>query len=288
MFSSRRHRTGQSYGVVPLALSLCFLASAALGQQQTIADRVGLLGLDAYVSAGMVLSYSDGAEEEAHFYATEVESAISWYRETLGWTGSITMAVLNERDYSLTTSLPYPTPHTETATGFIIVAERIETHPGFELWDLEARAVNAAWAFHEIGHVIASDLGIGSANLWINELIANVVMAGYIRAERPMLVGYQSGMPPRFVDANRFETLAEFDQLYFAMGQLDYLWFHFHIARIADYLVSGPGLVAAVEGLRREFPAERGRARESIAETFGRLEQIRSGVTNIAGPLTGE
>ena len=149
--------------------------------------------------------------------------------------------------------------------------------------------MNTAWLFHEMGHVIARDLGTGSGNLWVNELIANVLMAGYIRAERPELIGYQSGMPPRFAEANRFETLAEFDQFYFSMGQLDYLWFHFHIARVAGFMVAGPGgLAVVVEGFLHEFPAGAGRGRESIEETVDRLERISPGVAALVQPLIQE
>ncbi len=270
-----------------LVLLLSIVAAPAAAQPlSTNAGRVTLLGLDRILGDGMSLFYSRGAETEAGFYATEVEAAVRWYRETLGWAGSVAMAVLSEADYRRTTAIPYPSPHAEIATGFIIIADHVESHPGFDLWDIDTRAINAAWTFHEIGHVIANDLGIASANLWVNELIANVIMAGYVRLERPQFAGFQSGMPPRFAAAGRYETLAEFDQLYFAMGQFDYLWFHFHIAAIADHLVSGSGgLTAAVDGLHREFPAEARRGRESIAETLERLERIRPGVTALASPL---
>ena len=161
-----------------------------------------------------------------------------------------------------------------------------ESHPGFDLWGIDGRDINAAWTFHEMGHVIAHDLGIASANAWVNELIASVIMAGYVRAERPQFAGFQSGMPPRFANANHFSTLEQFDSLYFAMGQLDYLWFHFYIAQIADYLASGPGgIVAAVNGLKREFPAAANRGVEPVAQTLYRLERITQGVTALAAPL---
>jgi hypothetical protein len=137
-----------------------------------------------------------------------------------------------------------------------------------------------------MGHVIARDLGIASNNLWVNELIASVIMAGYVREERLQFAGFQSGMPARFAGEGNYETLAEFDQLYFAMGQFDYLWFHFHIAAIADYVVDAAGgLAAAVDGLKREFPI--GRAPESVAGTLVRLERIAPGVSALAAPIAG-
>jgi hypothetical protein len=267
-------------------LAILSFALPSVGQVETIDARVESLDLATIVAPRLVLSYSDGAEKEGQLYAAQAEAAIGWYTEALRWTGSIRMAVLTEHGYLLTTTLPYPTPFTESGTRFIVIADSAESHPGFELWDLDDSVVNTAWLFHEMGHVIARDLGIGSANLWVNELIANIMMAGYIRAERPELIGYQSGMPPRFADANRFETLAEFDRYYFNMGQLDYLWFHFHIARVADFMISGPGGTAGVvEGLVREFPAGADPGRVSIEETIDRLERISPGVATLVESL---
>jgi hypothetical protein len=285
---SERIRRSLTILVAALALHTA-TPHPALGQPATIAGRVAALGLETIATDRVLVSYSEGADEEALFFADEVAAAVDWYRQELDWDGTIRMAVLDAADYPLVTPLPYPSPHAETATGFIVVADRADDHPGFDLWDLDNQVVSAAWAFHEVGHVIARDLGIVSANLWVNELIANVIMAGYIRAARPELIGYQSGMPPRFASQNRFGTLAQFDEIYFQMGQSDYLWFHFHLAALADFIVDGPGgLVAAIEGLRREFPLAEGRGRESIAATVDRLERVRGGVTAIVAPLIAD
>jgi hypothetical protein len=252
----------------------------------TNASRVASLQLPKIERDGLVLSYSPAAKDEAEFYATEAAAAVAWYHRTLPWKGSIAMAVLDPAGFRLATSIAYPSPHAETLTGFIIIADHATSHPGFELWDIDERSINAAWLFHEMGHVIAHQLGIGSNNLWVNELIASVIMAGYVRAERPQFAGFQSGMPPRFANANHFSTLEEFDTLYFNMGQLDYLWFHFHIARIADYLVSGPdGLATVLVALRREFPELPRRQPETVAQTLERLERVRPGVGALAAAL---
>jgi hypothetical protein len=243
----------------------------------TIADRVAALGLEQIVEPGLVVYHSAGVDRVARFFADEAAAALAWFRQNLGWDRPVAIAVLSRADYSRSTPIPYPSPHAESATGFIIIADKVEEHPGFDLWDLDGDALNAAWMFHELGHVIARSLGIGSANSWINELIASTFMAAYIRAERPEFSGFQSGMPPRFAGAGRYQTLSQFDELYFAMGQFDYLWFHFHIALVADFLVSGTeGLPAIVERLRVEFPLG-ARGRETTVSTLDRLERVRPG-----------
>ncbi len=233
------------------------------------------------------LYYSPAAEDAAAAYAAELEAAVAWYRAQLGWSGPVTMAVLDKADFAKVTRIPYPSPHTETRTGLIIMADRIDEHPGFDQWDLEPMGLNTAFTFHEIGHVIARDLAIWSPNAWINELVANVFLAAYVRAERPQYGGFQRGLPPRFDSAGRYRRLDDFDDLYFSMGQLNYLWFQFQIARIADYLVSDGDFRAVVEGLRREFPMVVGRRRESVKKTFERLERIRPEVTAVAAGLAG-
>jgi hypothetical protein len=268
---------------IGLALSALFLLVAQYAAAQTNLDRVKAAGLPKH--DGVVTLYrSQGAAREAALYGPEVEAAAQWYRTQLGWTRRLDLAVLDKDDFPRITEVPYPSPHAESRTGFIIIADHVVDHPGFDRWDIDEVAINCAWSFHEIGHVIAADLGIWSGNAWINELVASVFMAAYVRAQRPQFGGFQSGMPPRFTPTGRFSGLAEFDALYFSIGQWDYLWYHFHIARIADYLAAGGDLRTIADALRREFPAT-ARRRETTAQTFERLERVRAGVTAFAGPF---
>jgi hypothetical protein len=262
--------------VVLLAVG-SFSLQASSQRAVTNADRVAALGLEQIVEPGLVVYHSAGVGSAARFFADEAAAALAWFRQSLGWDRPVAMAVLSRADFLRLTPIPYPSPHAESATGFIIIADNVEEHPGFDLWDLDGDALNAAWMFHELGHVLARSLGIGSANSWINELIASTFMAAYIRAQRPEFAGFQSGMPPRFARAGRYQTLSQFDELYFAMGQFDYLWFHFHIAQVADFLAADAEMLPAiVEGLRAEFPLG-ARGREPVGVTLDRLESVKLG-----------
>ena len=269
-----------------------FLAGALLLTVPAVAQpsdsnqaRVAALGLGVIESARVSVAFSDSvAGEIASGYAAEAIAAAAWYRSELDWQEEMAIAVLDADDFRRVTAIPYPSPHAETRTGFIIIADRVDGHPGFGLWDVDERDINLAWMLHEIGHVIAHDLGIGSANPWVNELIASVIMAGYINAERTQFAGFQSGMPPRFAGEGNYASLVEFDRLYFAMGQFDYLWFHFHIADLANYVIEETGdLGAAMERLGQEFPA--GRPPETVDGTLLRLEQIAPGISALAALL---
>lgn len=276
----RRRLIGQLLGCALVSL----LPGPASGQDRMTGsnlDRLRRADLPR-VDGEVTLYRSRGAEREGAFYGMEMSAASQWYRARLGWPGHLTVAVLDKKDFARITPIPYPSPHAEGGTGLIVIADHVTEHPGFEFWDIDERAINCAWSFHEIGHVIAGELGIASGNFWVNELIASVVMAAYVRAERPQYAGFQAGLPKRFSPTGRYGALSDFDAVYFAMGQWDYLWFHFHIARIADFMVADGDLAAVLAGLKREFSARR---QDSTAETFLRLERIRPGVTAVAGPL---
>lgn len=256
----------------------------ANNHRATNLSRLEQLGLPR-TDGALTLYHSRGAGGEAAVYGAELAASLAWYRAQLGWSVAVTMAVLDKADFGRVTGIPYPSPHAEGRTGLIIMADHIDEHPGFTDWDLEPMGLNTAFVFHEIGHVIARDLGIWSANAWVNELVANIFMAGYVRDQRPQFDGFQSGLPPRFVTVGHFRRLADFDELYFSMGQLNYLWFQFQIAQTADFMVSGGDFPAVVDGLRREFPMEEGRARARVGSTFARLERIHPGVTAMAADL---
>lgn len=279
------HRWAFVLPLIALAFALAAGESPLAGNHvATNLSRLEQLGLPR-TDGALTLYRSRGAEAEAAVYGAELAAALDWYRAQLGWSSPVTMAILDKADYGRVTGIPYPSPHAENRTGLIIMADHIDEHPGFTEWDLEPMGLNTSFVFHEIGHVIARDLGIWSRNSWVNELFANIFMAGYVRAERPQFDGFQSGLPRRFVDAGRYRNLANFDELYFSMGQLNYLWFQFQIAQTADFMVSGAEFPAVIDGLRREFPMQENRGRESVEQTFIRLERIRPGVTEIAADL---
>ncbi len=267
-------------------------AVAALGAQAALAAEEGsdltrLMALDLPVRNGLIaLHYSPSARAPAEIYADALERAVGWYRGKTGWTGHLVMAVLNADDWAkVSGAIPYPSPYSENASSLVVMPDRIDRHPGFDQWDLEPVALNAALTFHEIGHVIASQTGIWSNNTWVNELVANAFLAAYVRAERPAFAGLLNGVPPRFTDFGRYTALVDFDDIYYSMGALNYAWFQFKIAALADYLVSGQDFADVVAALRREFPPATGSAREPLLATFERLERIRPGITAKARDL---
>lgn len=253
-------------------------------------DFANLLSLGLPVIEGSVpVYYSPDAEAEAKVYAETFARAVAWLREELDWHGEIAMAVLDEEYYGrVSFFVPYPIPYADTGgrQRLVVMPDRIDSYPGFDKWDLEPISLNAALTLHEIGHILAKQTGIWSGNHWVNELIANVFLAGYARAEAPSFAVLLDGVPPRFVDAGRITSLGELDVLYAGVGLENYAWFQFRLADIADHIVTGRAIADVVAALQAEFPAGSAQI-ESTADTLERLERIAPGTAALAADMTG-
>jgi hypothetical protein len=181
-------------------------------------------------------------------------------------------------------------PYAEVVTGLVVMPDSIETFPGFDAWGLDAVDVNANLTLHEIGHAIAHDIGVWSSSHWINELVANVFLAGYLRAERPEDRSLLEGVPPGFADAARTMNLVDLDDLYSGVGLDNYAWFQFRLAAIADFLAADADFGALVANLKAAFPAEEADNASIMPtpeEALRRLEAIKPGVSALADDLLG-
>ncbi len=266
------------------------LADVSAGPGSAPHHRARLEALDLpRKDTSLTLYHSASAEREAVAYAGALEKALAWYREKTGWSEKATIAVLNADDWArISDGPPYPSPHADIRNALVIMPDHIGSHPGFDRWDLDGVSLNTALTFHEIGHVIAWRMGVWSDNFWINELIANAFLAAYVRTEAPEFETLLAGVPPRFTDFGIYTALVDFDDIYYAMGALNYAWFQFRIAELADFLVSGEDFASVFLKLRDAFPYGLALSRETIAETLGKLERIRPGITRRAGDLLGD
>ena len=272
-----------------LAAFAAIVATGALSVPAAAGDYDNLITLGLPVIAGSVpVYYSPSAEAEATVYAETFTRAVPWLRQQLDWDGNITMAVLDAADYQRVSAfIPYPIPYADTGDGgrLVVMPDRIDSYPGFETWDLDPIALNAALTLHEIGHIVAAQTGILSGNHWVNELIADVFLAGYARAEEPAFTALLNGVPPRFASAGKLTYLHELDALYAGVGLENYAWFQFRLADLADHIVTGRDFAAVIAELRDAFPASDAQV-ESVDAVLLRLEQIAPGVTALAADMT--
>ncbi len=234
--------------------------------------------------------YSPSAEAEADQFADTMAEAVAWYREALAWEGPLRLAVLNAEDYARYAGQPYPVPYAEVVTGLVVMPDSVADFPGFDAWGLEDRALNTNLTFHEIGHAIARDIGLWSNSFFVNELVANVFLAGYLSATRPDDRSLLEGVPEGFADAARTQYLVDLDDLYSGVGLDNYAWFQFRLAEIADHMVAGRDFGALVADLRAAFPATEtvaGGVMPTPEESFRRLEALAPGVTELAADMLG-
>lgn len=229
--------------------------------------------------------HSQAAGAEAEVYHRMLQDGVAWFRAVLDYQGEMLLAVLDAADYPW--PVPYPTPFAEWASGLIVMPRQIDSHPGFDRWGLDAVSLNAALALHEAGHIIAEQMGLRPALRWLDELAANAFMAAYLQARHPELGAITAGVPPAFDDAGRLRRLLEFEALYFDMGQENYAWFQFHIARLAGFAMAQMSLPELLDGIAGAFAtqpqAEPGWT--DIPGQIGRLEAVIPGIGDQIGTL---
>lgn len=253
-------------------------------------------GLPLLTIEGLRVYHSPGAAAEARTYGQALAGALAWYRATLGpagWDGEIVVAVLDAADWREMVALPYPVPHAERRWGLVVMPDSIASFPGFADWDLDATLLNEALTFHEVGHIIAPRLGLMAGNHWVEELIANLFLAAYARAERPDLEPILAGVPPRFANPGPFDQLFDLDSFYAGGGLENYAWFQFRLAALADALVRGRDFAALVEALRQAFPRERAATRLTLRRSLDLLTEAAGSATQpaptaLVGDLAGD
>ncbi len=245
-------------------------------------------GMPVAVIDGTKVYHSASARAQAATYGQAIAAALAWHRAQLRWTGNLAVAVLDAEDWAELVMLPYPVPHAELNWNLVVMPDSIASFPGFDLWDFEAEALNVSLTFHEVGHIIANQLDIRSDNHWIEELVADLFLAAYVRGERGDLAAILAGVPPRFSNPGPYDQLADLDFFYAEVGLESYAWFQFRLAEAADRMLAGRRFADIVAGLRREFPKQRALRRETVGRTLEHLERIVPGATAALADMAGD
>lgn len=189
-----------------LAMVVAALAQPAphgLRERDLIARGTPVLTVD-----GLTVFHSPGSEPEARAYGRTVADAARWFRAHTAWDGPLVMAVLDADDWAQLVTLPYPVPHAEIIGSMVVMPKDISGFPGFGDWSLDARRLNLALTVHELGHIIMRGQGVLPGNHWIDELMANVVMAAYVRAHPGDLDFILAGPPEGFANPARSASLS--------------------------------------------------------------------------------
>jgi hypothetical protein len=251
-----------------------------LGAQQVEDPRTTLRNMGALEATGDVpVIYSPSAEQRALAYQKSLRAAHTWLQKELHVQVPVTLAVLDKKMWEKV-SEHQPLPHADTRSGLIYVPAN---------WGGESsggqRLPGERILFHEVGHMFAAPLKLYSSNGFINELIANVFLAAYIRTERPDQISALDG-PPADRPFPLYATLA--DLIYLAGAyqrpSADYGWIQAHSQRLAGILLGDQKLLDVIHQFQAALPADWA-SQKTAEQIISRLEGVRPDVRKILGPF---
>jgi hypothetical protein len=225
------------------------------------------------------LMYSPGSEQRAFRWQRSLSAAHGWFQAQLGLEAPVTLAVLDRETWNKVSTEALP--HAMVKPGLILFPEHIEDiYP-------DAKSLNPALAaeavtFHEAGHIFADSLKL-DGNTFVSEFVANIFMAGYIRAARPDLTFMLNGPFPG-MKLPRYTSGGDLNYLEANIPPENYVWFELQLQRLADFCLKGRSFSGVVEKLATAFPAVHPR-HVNIVEASERLEALFPGSKAAAGAI---
>jgi len=188
--------------------------------------------------------YSAGDEKRALRYQKRLIDGLTWFEEQLGIQVPAVLIVADKDSWAKADRHQYPQPHcyfpfSASSPGAIVLPARMEDFPGglmFPEVDMELATEMAS--LHEAGHLIAYQLGIGSDNLFVEQLVANVFPSAHAASGHPELKIWK--LPLKF-PPQRYTALADMDYLR-DLPLLNEAWLELKLQNLADVLVEGEDL----------------------------------------------
>jgi hypothetical protein len=264
-------------GRIPALYALSALIATVQLSAQPPDDRLTALRASSKVrlleAPGPVpMVYVPSAEWRAVRIQKAAEEVYAWDEKQLHLHVPVTLYVLDKEMGERLGFRSYPLPDTDYARGIIRMPD-MGPPDQIVFGGLD----------HEFGHIFAYALKIWSGNQFMNEFVAQIFAAAYLRAEHidlPPSSQFPPGKSPRYT------SLADLDDLYSSVGDDNYIWFQDQLFRLANLIVKDQSLPAVIEKLQAAFPRDHQR-RETLEEIDSHLEGILPGFTRIAGPLAG-
>ena len=246
---------------------ILFVSMAFYGSGQSL-DSLSKLQRQSFT-----VYYSDTHQKRAANIASLVEKAIDYNESILDFRPSITLLVLNEKDWGIYTVDPlvYGMPHYNEKNKFLIVAA--EDNPFWKSFlpaldklpaDLREQFKSAyssgqgefsmqpffdLLALHELGHAFHFQAGLTMQRKWMGELFSNILLHTFIAEKVPDLLPALV-IFPRMVVAGGTEgflytSLKDLEEKYFEIGSKhprNYGWYQsrWHVAAAEIYDAGGP------------------------------------------------
>jgi hypothetical protein len=235
--------------------------------------------------------------------------ALGYFRERLGVTPELALAVLNETHWEQVRRRPYGVPwvssapyvavlpadldHSVIVRGFAVARERASeatrralSDAGISFETVPYR-LNDFIGYHEVGHVAVEAYGLTQSQRWFDEMLATFAAYAFMRDRHPDQARAWDALMRFNVDTGRpeFRSLDQFERRYADMSQDTYGWFQgmFHL-RLADvYHARGLGFLTGLRtagitaGVKYETAAERLMRLEGVASGFERWAELVEG-----------
>lgn len=248
---------------------------------------------------------SSGTEPTARTIATRTARAYSFLGEVLSTTPEIALLVLSPADWAPRTTIPYGVAN--VSKGNLIVPGETGDAAWRELADLllgaRADVIAAArrvygtpvgtggaldlgsfWdllSIHELGHAFSGQANVRFRRKWLGEFFANLCLHAYVATVEPDLLPALETLPRLVVGlgggAYAHHSLAEFEDLYFGVGKMNYFWYQFHLQVEVKHVFDAMGL----QGMQRLFAAfrlPRGSAPEGTVSRDQLVDQLHQQV----------
>jgi len=229
---------------------------------------------------------SPSARDRAVTYGSIIGRAAEYFEAKLGWRFPVRMLVLNKDDWNKISDVPYPAPHIRTAEQLILMPDSLKEFPGFESWGFEDIPLNAVLTVHELGHGLAhvNGLNVNDTDRSITEIIANMLMAGFIYDEMPEMKRLLEGVPNGFAPTEKYQ-LSDFDYFYVTLGLQNYAYFQFVFAKAAGHMIRHKPLSELMPAMVKAFQSG---AYFLPRANIDRLETIVPGTAATLDGLAGE
>jgi hypothetical protein len=253
------------------------------------------------------LYYSACCSERAFEIQKSVQDMIAFYREKLGVGDPLALAVLDANDWDRvmqrTTAFRFPygltTVYPVAPSGYILFipaddkgvitqhlrdirryasADTLKLFTSAHLtYDEAVHRVILQTSYHETGHTLVYEYGIGKMNYFLNEILANYLAYAYAKARDPQTATVAEGFVKMAMPPGAYTSLEDFEahrEDIFKTNPSNYDWYQLQFGLRANeiYDEQGLGFLAKVKSA---FP--KGTAEMSVADTLSRLEAISPG-----------
>lgn len=224
-----------------LILTLFLFLTQCSSSAQSVLDKARGLGLGELRGSEVTAYYSDGFQARADSIRILLADSVDFFEDRLGVEQRYDIVLLNERDWSQLTEIPYGLPFVSgppfivciPATSDHALGEAISKalgHRDLGFGQTEDEVVNSfieLIGFHELGHIYARSYGLDFPNKWTFEFAATYLAFFYLEENYPEKSRLWQEVSGALLEELKpaHTSLEKFEELYVGLGVRNYAWF---------------------------------------------------------------